>query len=161
MGELYEEVRDLARRCLSLKFLVRPVYDVLPSPANLFTWEESGIPSCPLCAEKSTLRHIMSVCPCILGDERYRWRHELLPIQWTRQSVRATSGRRRSRFTSSKPTNVPTHSGCKIYSYLLSTDRDWQLRQLNVPEQITTYLVPDLILWSTETRQVYAEFWVD
>ena len=38
-----------------LKFLVQSVYDVLPSPANLFTWGKSGIPSCPLCAGKDTL----------------------------------------------------------------------------------------------------------
>ena len=38
-----------------LKFLVQSVYDVLPSPANLFTWGKSGIPSCPLCAGKGTL----------------------------------------------------------------------------------------------------------
>ena len=59
-----------------LKFLVQSVYDVLPSPANLFTWGKIGIPSCPLCAGKGTLRHIMSACPKALGDGRYRWRHD-------------------------------------------------------------------------------------
>ena len=59
-----------------LKFLVQSVYDVLPSPANLFNWRKSAIPSCPLCAGKGTLRHIMSACPRALGDGRYRWRHD-------------------------------------------------------------------------------------
>ena len=59
-----------------LKFLVQSVYEVLPSPANLFTWGKSGIPSCPLCAGKGTLRHIMSACPRSLGDGRYGWRHD-------------------------------------------------------------------------------------
>ena len=59
-----------------LKFLVQSVYDVLPSPANLFTWGKSGIPSCPLCAGKGTLTYIMSACPRALGDGRYRWRHD-------------------------------------------------------------------------------------
>ena len=54
-----------------LKFLVQSVYDVLPSPANLFTWRKSGIPSFLLCAGKGTLRHIMSACPMALGDRRY------------------------------------------------------------------------------------------
>ena len=59
-----------------LKFLVQSVYDVLPSPANLFTWRKGRIPSCPLCAGKGTLRHIMSACSRALGDGRYRWRHD-------------------------------------------------------------------------------------
>ena len=59
-----------------LKFLVQLVYDVLPSPANSFTWGKSRIPSCPLCAGKGTLKHIMSDCPRALGDGRYRWRHD-------------------------------------------------------------------------------------
>ena len=61
---------------IRLKFLVQSVYDVLPSPANLFTWGKSRIPLYPLCAGKGTLRHIMSSCPRALGDGRYCWRHD-------------------------------------------------------------------------------------
>ena len=55
---------------------------------------------------------------------------------------------------------MPPPSACKINSCLLSTAQDWQWRvdignRLKVPEQIaTTTLRPDLILWSTETKQV-------
>ena len=59
-----------------LKFLVQSGYDVLPIPANLFTWEKSGIPLCTLCVGKGTLRHIMSAFPRALGDGRYRWRYD-------------------------------------------------------------------------------------
>ena len=59
-----------------LIFLVKSFYDVLPNPANLFTWRKSRMPSCPLCAGKGTLRHIMSACPRAIGDGRYRWRHD-------------------------------------------------------------------------------------
>ena len=94
-----------------LKFLVQSVYYVLLSPANLFTWGKRGITSCPLCAREGTLRHIMNSCPRALGDGRYRWRHTTTylgrwPIQWTLQSVRTTTNRRRGRFTSSKLVNV-------------------------------------------------------
>ena len=82
-----------------------------------------------------------------------------LPIQWTLQSVRTTTSRKRDRFTSSKPVNLPTTSVCKINSCPLSTAQDWQWsvdigERLKVPEQMATTLRPDLILWSTETRQV-------
>ena len=56
--------------------------------------------------------------------------------------------------------STPCTSACKINSCLLSTAQDWQSRvdigeRLKVPERIaTTTLRPDLILWSTETRQV-------
>ena len=49
---------------------------------------------------------------------------------------------------------------CKINSCLLSTPQDWQWRvdireRLKVTKKITTTtLRPDLILWSSETRQV-------
>ena len=59
-----------------LKFLVQSVYDVLSSPANLFTEGKSGIPSCSLCVGKGTLRRIMSACPKALGDGKYRWRYD-------------------------------------------------------------------------------------
>ena len=59
-----------------LKFLVQSVYDVLPSPANLFTWGKSEIPSCPLCARKGTLRYIIRACPRALVDGKYCWRHD-------------------------------------------------------------------------------------
>ena len=59
-----------------LKFVVRSMYDVLPSSANLFTCGKDRIPSCPLCTGKCTLRHIMSACPWALGEGRYRWRQD-------------------------------------------------------------------------------------
>ena len=142
-----------------LKFL----YDVLPSPANLFTWGKSRIPSYPLCAGKGTLRHIMSACPRALGDGRYRWRHDQV-LRTVADTVDAAIP-----VNNYKPEARPIYfvqadecptSACKINSCLLSTAQDWQWRvdigeRLKVPEQIaTTTLWPDLILWSTETRQV-------
>ena len=106
-----------------LKFLVQSVYDVLPSPANLFTWGKSGIPSCPLCARKGTLRHIMSACPRALGDGRYRWRHDqvlrTVAIRWTLQSVRTFTSLKRGRFTPSKPVNAPARRVKSTLAYYL------------------------------------------
>jgi hypothetical protein len=59
------------------KFLLRAVYDVLPSPVNLCTtWKLADDPNCPLCGRPANLKHIMSGCPTALQKGRYRWRHD-------------------------------------------------------------------------------------
>ena len=59
-----------------LKFLIRSVYDQLPTPANLATWGKREDPNCALCGKRGTLRHILSGCPVSLSQGRYRWRHD-------------------------------------------------------------------------------------
>ena len=59
----------------SLKFLVKAVYDLLPTPANKNVWfglEEK----CLLCGEESNLNHILASCKVALSQGRYRWRHD-------------------------------------------------------------------------------------
>lgn len=58
------------------KFLVQLVYDVLPSPANLFIWGLVDSPACQLCQVRGSLEHVLSCCLKALGDGRYRWRHD-------------------------------------------------------------------------------------
>ena len=41
-------------------FLIRSVYDVLPSPTNLVRWKLAEIPNCNLCSKRGTLHHILS-----------------------------------------------------------------------------------------------------
>ena len=106
-----------------LKFLVQSVYDVLPSPANLFTWGKSELPSCPLCAGKGTLRHIMSACPKALGDGRYRWRHDQVlrtVADTVHAAIRANiTSLKRGRFTSSKLVNAPPRRVNSTLAYYL------------------------------------------
>ena len=45
---------------LRLKFLLRSVYDVLPSPVNLCEWNLTDNPNCRLCEKRGTLDHILS-----------------------------------------------------------------------------------------------------
>ena len=57
------------------RFLVKAVYDLLPTPQNKKTWfGEEG--SCCLCGELGTLNHILSGCKVALCQGRYRWRHD-------------------------------------------------------------------------------------
>lgn len=52
---------------LRIKFLIRSVYDILPSPANLHCWGLADTPACQLCQKRGTLEHILSSCPKALG----------------------------------------------------------------------------------------------
>ncbi|XP_052271350.1 uncharacterized protein LOC127872054 [Dreissena polymorpha] len=61
---------------LRLKFLLRSVYDLLPSPTNLHRWGLVEDPSCSLCNKPGTMEHILSSCQTSLTQGRYRWRHD-------------------------------------------------------------------------------------
>ena len=59
----------------AFKFLVKSVYDLLPTPANKNTWfgtEEK----CTLCGKEATLNHILTGCQVALAQGRYKWRHD-------------------------------------------------------------------------------------
>ena len=58
-----------------LKFLIKSVYDLLPTPANktkLFVTEER----CLLCVEYGKLNHILAGFKVALSQGRYKWRHD-------------------------------------------------------------------------------------
>ncbi|CAC5401269.1 unnamed protein product [Mytilus coruscus] len=60
-----------------LSFLLRSVYDVLPSPSNLYTWGLREDTTCILCKDKpTTLQHMLSSYPVALKYGRYTWRHD-------------------------------------------------------------------------------------
>lgn len=59
-----------------IQFLIKSVYDVLPSPTNLFSWGLIDTPACLLCQKRGSLEHILSCCPKALGERRYLWRHD-------------------------------------------------------------------------------------
>ena len=58
----------------NISFIIRAVYDVLPSPKNLHQWYGED-PTCPLCPAPATLRHVMTGCKTSLSQGRYTWRH--------------------------------------------------------------------------------------
>lgn len=59
-----------------ISFLIKSVYDVLPSPSNLYLWGKRDTPNCQLCGKRASLQHILSTCAKALSDGRYRWRHD-------------------------------------------------------------------------------------
>ena len=57
------------------KFLVKSVYDLLPTPQNKKIWFGEN-EECQLCGERGTLSHILSGCNVALAQGRYTWRHD-------------------------------------------------------------------------------------
>ena len=60
---------------LRLAFMIRSVYDVLPSRTNLQKWGIVQDASCSLCGCSQSLRHVLSSCSYALAHGRYTWRH--------------------------------------------------------------------------------------
>ena len=60
---------------LRIKFCLRSVYDVLPTPTNLVKWGKAEDPNCKLCGKPCTLQHVLSSCNVALTQGRYTWRH--------------------------------------------------------------------------------------
>ncbi|KAK3777199.1 hypothetical protein RRG08_014855 [Elysia crispata] len=61
---------------LRISFLIRSVYDLLPSNANLVRWGKKEDPTCPLCQGRQTTEHVLSSCRIALSQGRYTWRHK-------------------------------------------------------------------------------------
>ncbi|GFO03430.1 reverse transcriptase [Plakobranchus ocellatus] len=51
-----------------ISFLIRSVYDLLPSNANLVRWEKKDDPTCPLCQGRQTTEHVLSSCKVALSQ---------------------------------------------------------------------------------------------
>ncbi|GFN80234.1 polyprotein [Plakobranchus ocellatus] len=60
---------------LRISFLIRSVYDLLPSNANLVRWGKKDDPTCPLCQGRQTTEHVLSSCKVALSQGRYTCRH--------------------------------------------------------------------------------------
>lgn len=148
-----------------ISFLIRAVYDVLPSPANLFTWGKVETPNCQLCSARGTLEHILSCCPKALGQGRYTWRHNqvLKPIAEAISKRINSSGRvcnttRTIAFV--KAGDQPKAARKKPPAGILATAQDWQLsvdleKQLRFPQHIVrSALRPDILLVSESTKNI-------
>ena len=57
---------------MRISFMLRSVYDLLPTPANLAYWSNEKSDLCPLCKGYGSFQHIISSCP----DALSRWRHD-------------------------------------------------------------------------------------
>ena len=62
-----------------LSFLIKVVYDFLPTPVNLHAWVLTTSDQCRACGKTASLKHILTGCEYALGS--YTWKHnEVLEI---------------------------------------------------------------------------------
>ena len=62
-----------------LSFLIKVVYDILPTPVNLHAWGLITSGQCRGCGKTASLKHILTGCEDALRS--YTWRHnEVLEI---------------------------------------------------------------------------------
>ena len=147
-----------------LKFLIKSVYDLLPTPQNKNILYGEAM-ECHLCGECGSLSHILSGCKVALAQGRYRWRHdEVLKV------IAACVDRRRMT-SNGEPKEKEkgisfVRAGEKkkverreAHTYLDGAS-DWTLSvdlngRLKFPSRVAdTRLRPDMLLVSDNTKRV-------
>ena len=149
----------------SLKFLVKSVYDLLPTPSNKNKWYGSE-EMCKLCGGNGTLAHILSGCEVALAQGRYRWRHD----QVLRQIALCVEAKRRNhnnqicrvekkiQFVKAGEKRNPAER--RLLGSYLDGANDWKLhvdldRKLKFPREVAvTNLRPDMLLVSESTKRI-------
>ncbi|XP_052271754.1 uncharacterized protein LOC127872461 [Dreissena polymorpha] len=144
-------------------FLLRSLYDLLPSPANLCRWGLTAEPKCSLCDRVGTLEHVLSSCSTALTQGRYRWRHDLVLREladWLEKERKKEHGNHPRHghiaFVKSGET-VKTQKQTK--ASILDGSRDWKMdvdldRRLVFPNVVQTTLRPDIVLWSETGKKL-------
>ena len=149
-----------------ISFMLRAVYDTLPTPVNLHRWGMREDPLCRLCGGKGTMAHILSGCKTALTQGRYRWRHDKVLAQL---ADTLEQERRKKRPAKTKPllsTIAFVKEGqrpavqSQAKQNLLQSAQGWVLevdlgRKLHFPEAVlSTTLRPDIIMWSLEGKKI-------
>ena len=148
-----------------LRFLMKSVYDLLPTPANKNQWFSTEEFNCTLCGGKGTLNHILSGCRVALQQGRYRWRHDKVLKElayWIDERRKAANKKRKQKrkWINFVKAGVKGKAATSDPDSYLNTAADWELRvdlgrQLKVPTYIaTTDLRPDMLLMSDRTKQI-------
>ncbi|GFN84901.1 reverse transcriptase [Plakobranchus ocellatus] len=108
---------------LRISFLIRSVYDLLSSNANLVRGGKKDDPTCPLCQGRQTEEHVLSSCKVALSQGRYTWRHNRV-LQEFGSVISTAKGKLHPSSTSS--TVFTTEGGVKKWhgwSIPINTDR--------------------------------------
>ncbi|XP_052240804.1 uncharacterized protein LOC127851227 [Dreissena polymorpha] len=145
-----------------LQFLIRAVYDVLPTPANLQRWGLIKTAECTLCGGRATLDHILSSCKEALAQGRYRWRHDQVlrevadTLERHKKKARVHAGAKHINFVPAGTVMKGTKGG---HPSILDGTNDWELRadlmkQLQFPDIVHTTLRPDIVMVSGKTKKI-------
>jgi hypothetical protein len=141
------------------------------TPDLMKTWGYKKTAYCVLCgAKQCTLHHIISNCEHSLNQKRYTWRHDpvlcyLKPLLQQRLDDANTNPKRYAppaqAFVKAGSKTTPTTKSHRRKS-ILDWATDWKLlvdfeteKIIFPPEIYSTPLRPDIIIWSSITKQVF------
>ena len=148
-----------------LKFLVKSVYDLLPTPQNKNVWYKTEENVCTICGDMGTLKHILSSCKVSLSQGRYTFRHNKVlrvlaeVIEKARVRSNNTKEMKKTAIMFIKAGQKGTVTRRSTRSYF-DGSQDWKMvvdldRQLKVPEHIViTSRKPDIVVYSNRKKQV-------
>ncbi|XP_068595260.1 retrovirus-related Pol polyprotein from type-1 retrotransposable element R2 [Brachionichthys hirsutus] len=147
-----------------ISFLLRSVYDTLPSPTNLHRWGLREDPQCRLCGERGTMAHILAGCKTALSQGRYRWRHDKV-LMALADVLERERRKKHQVHTQPLPPMQFIKEGekppppKKIKRCLLQTAPSWEMRvdlgrKLQFPQVVQTPLRPDVVIWSDEAKKI-------
>lgn len=147
----------------SLSFLIRAVYDLLPTPTNKNKWFGSE-ERCKLCGQEGTLNHLLSGCQVALSQGRYKWRHDQVLKVLAKSIDQKLTENLNSNQCKSKGVQFVREGekGNKEERFIgnyLSPAKDWKMKvdlegKLQIPKEVVaTNLRPDITLISFKTKQ--------
>ena len=148
-----------------IKFLIKSVYDLLPTPANKNKWFKTE-ERCLLCGEHSTLNHILAGCKTALSQGRYKWRHDQVLKELANAiQMKIVENTKRPRVEKRKKIQfIRSGESCTVPhdhpDSFLSDAKDWKLSadlvdRVKIPAAVsTTDLRPDITIVSAVTKQM-------
>ena len=147
-----------------LKFLIKSIYDLLPTPANKNKWFDTN-ETCLLCGENGTLNHILAGCKVALKQGRYKWRHDRVLKELAaaiQGKIVVNEGREEEEMRKMIFIRAGEKGETKQVQQnsILSTAKDWKLSvdigdKLKVPAPVAvTNLRPDITITSVKTKQM-------
>ena len=143
---------------LRRSFLLRSVYDVLPSPANLLRWGLQDHPQCQLCGK--TMEHILSACNTSLTQGRYRWRHDCVLSELASILKHERTRKRKIQ----KPQGIRFINEGQVAPKQRTVTRSimdkydqWEVavdlkKKLVFPDIVQTTIIPDIFIWSKKHK---------
>ncbi|XP_033747101.1 uncharacterized protein LOC117332324 [Pecten maximus] len=146
-----------------IQFLLRSVYDVLPTPTNLHRWGMTETPNCSLCDRPGNLAHVLSSCNTALTQGRYTWRHNKVLRELADTLEKERQKKRRCMKQQPYINFVRSgEAGSKVTAHqrgILDGAQNWEMRvdlgqRLAFPEVVQTNLRPDILLWSQQGKKM-------
>ena len=149
-----------------ISFMLRSVYDALPSLSNLHQWGLADDQKCTLCGERGTMAHILSGCKTALQRRKMQ-----LGARPSTTIPRRCTGERTSDKKTKRESTKTIYSVCQArretkYTIeeekgILDCAESWKMRtdsknKLVFSEIVQTTLRPDIVIWSQQSKKLIA-----